>query len=249
MRFSILTPSFNSASYLSRAIDSVLVQDYKDWEHIIMDGGSQDGTLDILKKYPHLIWESKSDKGQSDAMNQAFDRAGGDAIIYLNADDELEPGMLAFVAAIFAQHPQLDMVVGNLRINDRGKVSISNPSLDLGVILDCRFHRFPLNPASYVYTAALQRKIGTFPVSNHYTMDYWFLLRAFLLAKVFKAEVVFGTFYSDGSNKSADGQRGMIHLRKVRNQFLRSFFYKKPVFQFIRERVLRVIEAKLRFRV
>jgi glycosyltransferase involved in cell wall biosynthesis len=107
MKISTLTPSYNSAKFLERAIKSVISQDYKNWEHIIMDAASQDGTIDILKKYSHLIWESKKDKGQSDAMNKAFAKATGDIIIYLNADDELEPGWFSKLVKIFQEREDL----------------------------------------------------------------------------------------------------------------------------------------------
>src|SRR5688572_16722120 len=113
MKISILTPCFNSERYIKRAIDSVLVQGYKNYEHIIMDGGSTDGTVNILKNYPHLIWESMPDKGQSDAMNKALKKATGDVIIFLNADDALAENLLTEISNNFAVFPQADMIVGN----------------------------------------------------------------------------------------------------------------------------------------
>ena len=87
LKFSIITPSFNSGDTLERAIQSVLAQDYKNFEHIIVDGCSTDGALEILEKYPHLRWISEFDKGQVDAMNKGFAMAEGEIIGYLNADD------------------------------------------------------------------------------------------------------------------------------------------------------------------
>jgi glycosyltransferase involved in cell wall biosynthesis len=86
---SIITPSFNSGKYIERAIQSVLCQEYDNWEHIIVDGGSTDGTLEILKKYSHLKWTSEPDKGIYDAMNKGIDMARGEWVYFMGADDEL----------------------------------------------------------------------------------------------------------------------------------------------------------------
>ena len=102
MKISILTPSYNSGKYIERAIESVVDQGYDNWEHIIVDGGSTDGTAVILKKYPHLKWISEPDKGQSDAMNKAFEMSNGDIIGYLNADDWYELSIFSLIADVFS---------------------------------------------------------------------------------------------------------------------------------------------------
>ena len=88
---SVLTPSYNSSTTLERCIASVLDQNVNDFEHIVVDGGSSDDTLRILKKYEHVKWISEPDRGQSDAMNKAFSMSSGDIIVFLNADDILYP--------------------------------------------------------------------------------------------------------------------------------------------------------------
>ncbi|RYE12381.1 MAG: glycosyltransferase [Sphingobacteriaceae bacterium] len=113
LKLSVLTPSFNSGKYLERAIQSVLKQDYANWEHIIMDGGSTDNTLEVLKKYPHLSWKMEKDAGQADAMNKAFKASTGDIIVYLNADDYFEENVFATVIQAFSKDSTADMVVGN----------------------------------------------------------------------------------------------------------------------------------------
>jgi len=222
-KVSILTPSFNTAKYLVRAIDSVLEQDYDNWEHIIIDGGSTDGTVEILKIYSHLLWISEPDLGQSDAMNKALHRSTGDLIIFLNADDELSEGLLKRVVDEFEKHPEVDMVVGNLKISKDGNTSIKRPSIYLENILKLDVLCFPLNPVSYAYKKSLHKKIGLFPIENHYTMDYWFLLRAFLFGVIHKIEFECGTFYFSKENKSADGVRAGAQLREVRDAFLAEY--------------------------
>ena len=84
---SIITPSYNQAAYIEKTIESVLDQNCDRIEHIVMDGGSSDGTVDILKRYPHLIWRSEKDRGQADALNKGLALARGNIIGWINSDD------------------------------------------------------------------------------------------------------------------------------------------------------------------
>ncbi len=101
-KISIVTPSYNSAEFIEDCIQSVLKQNYPNFEHIIIDGGSTDGTVEILKKYPHLKWISEPDEGQSDALNKGFKKAEGDIIGWLNSDDVYLPGTFNKVADILS---------------------------------------------------------------------------------------------------------------------------------------------------
>ncbi|HEY4285250.1 MAG TPA: glycosyltransferase family 2 protein [Chthoniobacterales bacterium] len=114
LKISIVTPTFNCATTLRETIESVLRQDYGHWEHIVMDGGSTDGTLEIIKSYPHLQWMSEKDEGHYDAMNKGISRATGDVIAILNADDTYRPNTLTRVAGAFDQHPKWDALFGDI---------------------------------------------------------------------------------------------------------------------------------------
>ena len=118
MKISIVTPSFNQGPFIGDAIKSVLNQHFDDFEHIIIDGGSTDGTVEVLKSYPHLKWVSEPDEGQSDALNKGFLRATGDVIGWLNADDTYRPGTFREVAGQLADD-RLDGVYGNLFFCDK----------------------------------------------------------------------------------------------------------------------------------
>ncbi|MDZ7776445.1 MAG: glycosyltransferase [Bacteroidales bacterium] len=102
-KISIITPCLNAANHIENAIESVLSQDYDNYEHIIVDGGSTDETLNILMKYEHLYWVSEPDKGQSDAMNKGFSLSKGDIIVYLNADDSFSEGVFSEVVECFRE--------------------------------------------------------------------------------------------------------------------------------------------------
>jgi glycosyltransferase involved in cell wall biosynthesis len=111
---SIITPCLNRIQYISAAIESAQTQSYPPMEHIVMDGGSQDGTMEVLKRYPHLRLYSQPDKGMYDAINKGIAQAHGDVIGLLNSDDLYAPGALAAVSAAFTQHPDAQAVVGGV---------------------------------------------------------------------------------------------------------------------------------------
>jgi glycosyltransferase involved in cell wall biosynthesis len=122
-KISVVTPSFNSIHTIRDTIESVRSQDYQNWEHIVIDGGSTDGTLDLLKEYPHLTWVSEKDEGHYHAMNKGILRATGDVVYILNADDCVRPGVLLAVGDAFQQHPEWDALFGDVQyVNDNGDV-------------------------------------------------------------------------------------------------------------------------------
>lgn len=117
---SLVTPSFNQSKYLERTIRSVLDQNYSNLEYRVQDGGSKDGTVDVLESWQEGLsgWRSESDRGQSDALNRAFSKTRGEIMAWLNADDLLLPGALACVADYFARYPEVDVVYGNRLLID-----------------------------------------------------------------------------------------------------------------------------------
>ena len=99
---------------LRETIESVLAQDYKNWEHIVIDGGSTDGTVDLLRTYSHLQWVSEKDRGHYHAMNKGIERASGDVVAILNSDDCYRPNALRKVASAFGKHPDWDALFGDV---------------------------------------------------------------------------------------------------------------------------------------
>jgi glycosyltransferase involved in cell wall biosynthesis len=113
MKFSIVTPCFNSERWIRETIESVLSQsgDF-DVEYIIMDGGSTDGTLDIIRKYKDIKLFSEKDAGMYDAINRGFEHATGDIFAYINSDDKYEPGAFRAMAEIFSEYPDIMWLKG-----------------------------------------------------------------------------------------------------------------------------------------
>jgi len=113
-KISVVTPTFNGIHTLRETLESVSGQDYAKVEHVVVDGGSTDGTLDILKNWPGLVWVSEKDQGHYHAMHKGTLMASGDVVAVLNADDCYRPGVLGKVAAAFAKHPDWDGLFGDM---------------------------------------------------------------------------------------------------------------------------------------
>lgn len=113
-KFTIVTASFNSVGTIRDTIESILSQDCKDWEHWVIDGGSTDGTLELLKQYPHIKYISERDSGLYEAMNKGVARAAGEILLMLNSDDCLTPGALTAIAHGFAKNPDWDAAFADI---------------------------------------------------------------------------------------------------------------------------------------
>jgi glycosyltransferase involved in cell wall biosynthesis len=112
-KITIITPSFNQGLYVEQAICSVLAQNYENVEHIVIDGGSTDQTIEILKKYPHVIWMSEKDRGQADALNKGLTMATGDIVGWINSDDYYDAGIFESISKYFNE-PKTMWAIGNL---------------------------------------------------------------------------------------------------------------------------------------
>ncbi|MEM6262155.1 MAG: glycosyltransferase family 2 protein [Bacteroidota bacterium] len=224
MKISVLTPAYEAGGYLKRAITSVMAQEDPNFEHIIVDGGSKDGTLDLLQQFPHLTWISEQDRGQSDAMNKAFDLATGDIIVYLNADDWFAPGAFAAVRSHFELHPQADIVVGNLTLVEGTKETLIIPEVAYTRILQHFKYVFPINPVAYFYKRTVQEDFGRFPLKESHTMDFYFLLKTFGKFKAEKISANLGYF-----DMRVDTKTGASNARNnCRNCLIRYAFLHNP---------------------
>ena len=171
---SIVTPSFNQARYIEATIRSVLAQDYPQIEYIVIDGGSTDETLDIIKNYEGNIafWVSEPDKGQTDAINKGFARATGDILAWINSDDTYAPGAVAAAVGYLQEHPEVGLVYGDCNfINEHGRViGRFNATQTDGRLLRRGYVHIP-QQASF-FRADLWRQVGPLDPSFYFAMDY-----------------------------------------------------------------------------
>jgi len=125
-KISVVTPSFNQAAYLERTIRSVLDQGYPDLEYIVIDGGSTDGSVEIIRKYADRLayWVSEPDEGQAQAINKGLQRATGEWVAWQNSDDVFCPGAFAQLAQMASRHPEADLIIGNMNLIDKDDQSL-----------------------------------------------------------------------------------------------------------------------------
>jgi glycosyltransferase involved in cell wall biosynthesis len=171
---SIVTPSYNMATYLAEAIESVLGQDYPHIEYIVVDGGSTDETLSVLERYrDRLSYTSARDAGPSDAIFQGFRRARGEILGWLNADDSLLPGAVRTAVEYLQAHPAVDVAYGEgWWIDERGAVISRYPSLPFDAKVlesDC----FICQPAAFLRASAYRRCELDPQVNWSFDYDLW----------------------------------------------------------------------------
>ena len=177
-RIAIVTPSFNQARYLGATIDSVLGQNYPNLHYHVQDGASVDGTLELLQgRGDRVSWRSEPDQGQSHAINIGFADVDCDIMAYLNSDDMLLPGTLAYVANFFLARPEIDIVYGH-------RVFIDREGLEVGRAVLPAHHDKTLRYADYVpqetmfWRRRVWQAMGRLDQNFHYALDWEFILRA-----------------------------------------------------------------------
>jgi glycosyltransferase involved in cell wall biosynthesis len=231
-KISVITPVFNGVRFMEFCIRNVIGQNCPDAEHIIVDGGSTDGTVEIIRKYaqeyPHIRWVSEKDKGQSDAMNKGIAMATGEIIGFLNVDDYYEPGALREALALFDGLPEPSLLVGNCNVWDNdGKLWLVNrpARISLKNLLHGLPDTFPLNPSAYFYHRSLHERIGPYETDEHYGMDVHFIFRAAQQAKVTYVDRNWGNYrYLEGTKTYEDDKCGgnEPRVKRITEQYRRS---------------------------
>jgi glycosyltransferase involved in cell wall biosynthesis len=181
---SIITPSFNQAAFILEALQSTQMQDYASYEHLIIDGLSTDGTIDLLKNLSttsqdsRVHWLSEKDRGQSEALNKGFRRAKGDIIGWLNSDDRYLPGCFAHIVRAFEQNPTVDIIYGDYRVVDEsGSVIRTKREIGFSKFI-LRYHRVLYIPTTATFfRSRIFREDNWLEESLQYAMDLEFFIR------------------------------------------------------------------------
>lgn len=177
---SVVTPSLNQGQFIAETVNSVLSQDYPRLEYLVVDGGSTDKTLDILRCYgERLHWISESDNGQTAAINKGWRLAQGEIIAWLNSDDTYLPGAVKRAVSFLQAHPAVDAVYGDCDyVDGEGRFLRAYPArpYDYVELVRSAFDYIP-QPATFIRRRALE-SVGHLDESLHYVMDldYWLRL-------------------------------------------------------------------------
>ena len=170
-KISIITPSYNQGQFIDDAIQSVLNQNYPYFEHIIVDNCSNDGTVEILKKYSHLNWISETDEGQSDAINKGFKRATGEIIAWLNSDDYYCQDVFNQIARYFVNNQDIMWIYGNSYFVDKtgNVISYKRPVQFNRFVL--KFGSFSVHQPTVFLNYRILEEIGEIRKDFHAIMD------------------------------------------------------------------------------
>lgn len=205
---SIVTPSFNQARFLEATVRSVLEQDYPNLEYIIVDGGSTDGSVDIINKYTDRLawWISEKDKGQTDAINKGFARAQGEVLAWINSDDTYEPGAVSAAVKYLQEHPEVGLVYGDTNfIDEEGRVigRFAARQTDYARLRRGYVH-IPQQAA--FFRADLWREVGPLDPSFYFAMDYDLWVRLAARAPIHYTPQTWANFrlHSSGKTIAAD---------------------------------------------
>jgi len=176
-KISIVTPSYSQGAFIERTIKSVLSQNYPNLEYIVMDGGSTDKTVKILKKYgKQITWKSERDRGQTHAINKGLKLATGEIVTYLNSDDTYQPGTLKLIGEYFRKHPKVAFAYGHGRLIDPKDKEIGFYN-DFQEDHEKLFASCGISQPTAFWRRKLLKTVGLFDETFHFTMDYEYWVR------------------------------------------------------------------------
>lgn len=225
-QISVVTPVQNARAFIERAILSVLDQGYPNLEYIIIDGGSADRTVDIIRSYEEELayWISEQDRGQSHALNKGFAKATGDVLTWLNADEEYRPGALWTVGEAFSANPRLDIVFGNRIVtNADGQVIRYEKVPNLHPRHFMLFAHGLLFSDATFWSSRMHRLTGQLDEESfqHLAMDFdWFLRMSIHVEKWLRLDEYLSVYKHHPGRKSLDVPEMPLLARKARSRVI-----------------------------
>jgi glycosyltransferase involved in cell wall biosynthesis len=241
---SVVMPSYNQARFIREAIDSVLSQDYSVSELLVMDGGSTDGTVDILRSYgDRIAFVSQRDKGQSDAINQGLSRVRGDIVCWLNSDDSFTPLTLAKIVRAFSENPQTEFVYGRgWNTDESGNITSDSGVLPFNLWKLIHQRNFIHQPSCF-FKNSLIKKVGLIDETLHYVMDWELWIRFAAYQGMYIDEHLSNNrTYSE--NKTQSGQfrrwqeirRMVLQYTQMKSPPVLSIYFLEAILQALRAR-------------
>lgn len=223
-KISIVTPSYNQGEFLEECIVSVLEQGYPNLEYVVMDGGSTDRSVEIIRKYEKYLtyWQSQKDGGQYWAIDAGLKRASGEIMAWLNSDDKYHPGALATVADAFVGHPQVEWLTGRPTVwNDKGDLSeihLLRP-FTLDDYLDPAEQRFIQQESTFWRRSLWLRAGGRLDTELNYAGDLELWVRFFGQAPHYMIDALLGGFRVHPAQKTAVAmERYLQEAQQVRKR-------------------------------
>jgi glycosyltransferase involved in cell wall biosynthesis len=195
-KISIVTPSYNQAHFLEETIKSLIDQNYPNLEYIIIDGGSTDNSVEIIKKYEKYItyWISERDKGQTDAIIKGLIKSTGEIFAWQNSDDRYLPGTFNYVNQVFSSNPQIDLLFGGWNfINEDGRFLVTRHLRRFSLMRLRAGSMIPPQPAVFFRTNAI-KKVGNLNIIKSHVMDYDLYVRIARTDNVLLIDRVLGDF-------------------------------------------------------
>jgi glycosyltransferase involved in cell wall biosynthesis len=230
---SVITPSYNMGGFIEENILSVFNQTYKNYEHIIIDGGSSDNTVEILKKHTHLKWVSETDSGQSEAYNKGLRMVTGKLVLCLNADDFLLDSNVfqRVVSAIgSSDYSKYSAFMGNILVTDENGLKISEMvNYNRDYSFDDLLNNLPnvIHPGTFFKTDIL-KSVGGFANDVHYVMDYDIFLRCSKVKPIHSINTYISALRRHENSKAGSeaNWKFSYEFLKVRRRFGGNFFHK-----------------------
>lgn len=242
LKLSIVTPSYNCGEYIEETILSVISQDYDDFEYFIIDGGSKDNTVGILKKYSkkypnRFQWLSEPDQGQTSAINKGLKMSSGDWFAWINADDFYEPNIFSEVTKFMRLIPNTGVIYGNcylVKENNKIKLDIPPKKVDFNMQKN---GNLIYGPASFFNMKAIE-KTGEFDETLQYWMDYEMYIRISKIMPLEYVDLNIANFRFRPYQKSRS-QKDKDILEKERDRIIAKYYRKSFLGPLVKKLIIR----------